>query len=112
MGDSPVQAADLSSVMQADSARFNQQTSIIFIGHVVPEAAVGGPLALVEDGDHIVIDASLRTIEWAVNEYEQVRRKKLWDASNKGELKVKRGILYRYARDVAVSFYVLRYTLI
>lgn len=71
-------------------------------GHVVPEAIVGGPIALVEDGDKIIIDADNKTIEWLVSEGEQARRKAAWDASDKGQLKVKRGVLYRYARDVTV----------
>lgn len=72
-------------------------------GHVVPEAIVGGPIALVKDGDKIVIDSHKREINWLVDDEEQARRKKEWDASGKNQLKVKRGILYKYARDVAVS---------
>lgn len=56
-----------------------------------------------QDGDKIIIDAEKRTIDWIVDETEQGRRKQEWDASNKHELNVKRGILLRYARDVAVS---------
>jgi len=57
----------------------------------------------VKDGDRIIIDSENRTIIWLVDEEEQVRRKKEWDASDKGELKEKRGVLFRYARDVTVS---------
>jgi dihydroxy-acid dehydratase len=70
---------------------------------VVPEARLGGPIALVEDGDKIIIDSESLTINWLVDEAEQARRKELWDASDKRKLNVKRGILLRYARDVAVS---------
>ena len=70
-------------------------------GHVVPEAFVGGPIALVEDGDEIVIDAVKRTIDWLVPEEEQKRRREKWTPR---EFREKRGVLYRYARDVAVSF--------
>ena len=73
------------------------------LGHVVPEALLGGPIALVKDGDRIIIDAASRTIDWQVDEDEKEARKKEWEASGKGALKVRRGILYRYARDVAVS---------
>ena len=69
----------------------------------MPEALVGGPIALVKDGDKIIIDADTREINWLVDAEEQARRKKEWDASGKNELRVKRGILYKYARDVAVS---------
>lgn len=72
-------------------------------GHVVPEALLGGPIALVKDGDRIIIDAASRTINWLVDEDEKAARRKEWDVSGKSALKERRGILYRYARDVAVS---------
>ena len=72
-------------------------------GHVVPEATLGGPIALVKDGDRIIIDAASRTIDWLVEEDEKTARKKEWETSGKSALKERRGILYRYARDVAVS---------
>lgn len=72
------------------------------LGHVVPEALLGGPIALVEDGDKIVIDTEKRAIDWLVDETEQARRKELWEKAGKGEIKVKRGVLKRYARDVQV----------
>ena len=72
-------------------------------GHVVPEARLGGPIALVQDGDRIFIDAEKRTIDWDVSEDEQARRRVEWEGSGRGALTVKRGILLRYARDVAVS---------
>ncbi|KAK0241835.1 dihydroxy-acid/6-phosphogluconate dehydratase [Armillaria nabsnona] len=81
--------------------RFSGASRGFIIGHAVPEARLGGPIALVKDGDQIVIDAEKRTIDWLVGEEEQERRKKEWDASDKKELNVKRGILFRYARDVA-----------
>ncbi|KAG5720292.1 hypothetical protein E4T56_gene2020, partial [Termitomyces sp. T112] len=81
--------------------RFSGASRGFIIGHVVPEARVGGPIALVEDGDRIVIDSEQRTINWMVSKEEQSRRKHLWNASNKHEFNVKRGILLRYARDVA-----------
>lgn len=83
--------------------RFSGASRGFIIGHVVPEARLGGPIALVKDGDRIVIDSENRTINWLVDDAEQERRKKEWDASNKRDFNVKRGILFRYARDVAVS---------
>ena len=68
----------------------------------MPEARLGGPIALVRDGDRIVIDSEKRTIDWDVSEEEQARRRVEWEGSGKGALTVKRGILLRYARDVAV----------
>ena len=72
-------------------------------GHVVPEAFVGGPIALVEDGDKIVIDTEKRSIDWLVDEEEQARRRAKWQQREYPE---KRGVLFRYARDVAVSIFL------
>ena len=71
-------------------------------GHVVPEARLGGPIALIQDGDRIVIDSEKRTIDWDVGEEEEARRRVEWEGSGRDALTVKRGILLRYARDVAV----------
>ncbi|KAJ8696385.1 hypothetical protein PTI98_006259 [Pleurotus ostreatus] len=81
--------------------RFSGASHGFIIGHVVPEARLGGPIALVQDGDTVVVDSENRAINWLVSEEEQARRKQEWDASDKGQLNVKRGVLYRYARDVA-----------
>ncbi|KAG1865804.1 dihydroxy-acid and 6-phosphogluconate dehydratase [Suillus subalutaceus] len=81
--------------------RFSGASRGFIIGHVVPEATLGGPIALVEDGDPIVIDAKSRTIDWQVGEEEKARRRKAWEVSGKNALREHRGILYRYARDVA-----------
>ncbi|KAI0072437.1 dihydroxy-acid and 6-phosphogluconate dehydratase [Panus rudis PR-1116 ss-1] len=81
--------------------RFSGASRGFIIGHVVPEAIVGGPIALVKDGDKIVIDSESRTINWLVSEEEQARRKAEWEAAGPREFREKRGILYKYARDVA-----------
>lgn len=81
--------------------RFSGASRGFIIGHVVPEARVGGPIALVRDGDRIIIDSESRTLNWLIDEEEQARRKQEWEASDKREFNVRRGILLRYARDVA-----------
>ncbi|TFY77550.1 hypothetical protein EWM64_g6462 [Hericium alpestre] len=81
--------------------RFSGASRGFIIGHVVPEARLGGPIALVQDGDKIIIDSDSRTIDWDVAPEEQARRRKEWEATDKGKLNVKRGVLLRYARDVA-----------
>ncbi|KAI0731414.1 dihydroxy-acid dehydratase [Earliella scabrosa] len=78
--------------------RFSGGSRGFIIGHVVPEAFVGGPIALVEDGDKIVIDTETRSITWLVEDEEQKRRREKWQPR---EYREKRGVLYRYARDVA-----------
>jgi len=81
--------------------RFSGASRGFIIGHVVPEALLGGPIALVQDGDKITVDADANTITWHVSDEEVVVRRKAWEGRKKNELKVKRGVLYRYARDVA-----------
>ena len=69
----------------------------------MPEARLGGPIALVRDGEKIVIDGEKRTIEWDVTPEEEARRRSEWEQTDKGQLTVKRGVLFRYARDVKAS---------
>lgn len=83
---------------------FYNQSLPSLLGHVTPEAHLGGPIALVEDGDKITVDAKKRTIEWHVS--EEVRATRQASLINRGPrpFTVRRGVLLRYARDVAVSF--------
>lgn len=57
---------------------------------------------MVKDGDKIIVDAAKNTIEWLVDEEEKEKRRKEWEAKDH-PLKARRGVLFRYARDVAVS---------
>lgn len=63
----------------------------------MPEAQVGGPIALVKDGDIISVDAVNNTIELQVSEEELERRKKEWKAP---PLKVSQGTLFKYTKLV------------
>jgi dihydroxy-acid dehydratase len=63
--------------------RFSGGTSGLSIGHVSPEAAAGGEIALVEDGDRIVIDIPSRKIEWIISEAELAQRKSREEARGK-----------------------------
>jgi dihydroxy-acid dehydratase len=65
------------------------------VGHVVPEAQVGGPIALVQDGDVITIDAVNNTLEMDVSDEELARRRTDWVAP---PLKVSSGTLYKYTK--------------
>jgi dihydroxy-acid dehydratase len=67
------------------------------IGHVVPEAQVGGPIALVQDGDIISVDAVKNTIELHVSPEELECRRKAWVAP---PLKVQQGTLFKYVKSV------------
>lgn len=73
--------------------RFSGATRGIAVGHISPEAAAGGPLALVEDGDEITIDLTNRTLNLLVSEEELAKRR---ENLPKFEFKVKKGWLARY----------------
>ena len=68
------------------------------VGHVVPEAQVGGPIALVQDGDIISIDAVANTLKVDVSDEEMARRRAAWKAP---PLKASKGALFKYARSVS-----------
>ena len=78
--------------------RFSGGTHGFVVGHISPEAAEGGLLALVENGDEIEIDAEKNQINVMINEKEIEIRRKLWI---KPDLKFKSGILYKYAKLVS-----------
>ncbi|MDA9472753.1 dihydroxy-acid dehydratase [Enterococcus sp. 5H] len=73
--------------------RFSGATRGIAVGHISPEAAAGGPIALVEDGDEIEIDLTNRILELHVSDEELARRN---DHLPKFKAKVKTGYLARY----------------
>ena len=73
--------------------RFSGATRGIAVGHISPEAAAGGPLALVEDGDEITIDLTNRTLNLLVSDEELAKRR---ENLPKFEFKVKKGLLARY----------------
>lgn len=77
--------------------RFSGGSHGFIVGHVTPEAQDGGPLALVQDGDRITIDAEARRIDVDVSEEELARRREGWTAP---PLKFQRGTLARYIRTV------------
>ncbi|KAF8442833.1 dihydroxy-acid dehydratase [Boletus edulis BED1] len=77
--------------------RFSGGSHGFCIGHVVPEAQDGGPIALVEDGDTISVDAVSNTIKLDVSPAEMERRRKGWKAP---PLKVTQGTLYKYVKTV------------
>ena len=78
--------------------RFSGGSHGFIVGHVVPEAQDGGPIALIRDGDTVVIDADTATIDAEVSADEFARRRAAWQAP---PLKATRGILAKYIRCVA-----------
>lgn len=78
--------------------RFSGGSHGFVVGHVSPEAQDGGNIALIEDGDIIIIDAVKNTITMEVSEEELAKRRASW---KQPELKAKRGVLYKYAKTVS-----------
>ena len=77
--------------------RFSGGSHGFVVGHVTPEAAAGGPIALVKNGDVISIDAEKREVNVKLSAAELRRRAKLWSPPKP---KYKRGVLAKYARLV------------
>jgi len=78
--------------------RFSGGSHGFVVGHVSPEAQVGGGIALVKDGDEITIDAVNNTININISDEELEQRRKAW---KQPELKIKSGSLYKYAKTVS-----------
>jgi dihydroxy-acid dehydratase len=85
------------SVALITDGRFSGGTRGPCIGHISPEAAEGGPIALIVDGDRIRLDIPNRELVLLVNDEELARRKAAWKAP---EAKIKTGWLARYAKVV------------
>ena len=88
------------SVALVTDGRFSGGTHGFVVGHITPEAQSGGAIALVKDGDVIVIDAKNKTINVKLTEQEMALRKAEWKAP---EPKHKKGILYKYAKIVSTA---------
>ncbi|TVP83781.1 MAG: dihydroxy-acid dehydratase [Alkalicoccus sp.] len=80
--------------------RFSGGSHGFVIGHISPEAAMGGPVGLLQTGDKVTIDSDTQEINMHVDEEELNRRKAAWTAP---EPRYKRGILAKYARLVSSS---------
>lgn len=77
--------------------RFSGGSHGFIIGHVVPEAQTGGPIALVENGDRVTIDAERRSLSVALSDEELARRKAAWKMP---PYKAKSGTLYKFIKNV------------
>ena len=77
--------------------RFSGGSHGFVVGHITPEAMVGGPIAIIEDGDIITIDAENDEINLAISDEEMQKRLSAWQAP---EPNVKRGVLAKYAKTV------------
>ncbi len=89
-----------SDVALITDGRFSGGTHGFVVGHIAPEAQVGGPIALVENGDIITIDAEKNTIVFNVSDAVLAQRRLNW---KQPDLKPKRGVLYKYAKTVSCA---------
>ena len=88
------------SVGLVTDGRFSGGTHGLVVGHVAPEAAAGGTIALVREGDRVTIDAEALRLELDVAPEELARRRAQWCAP---PARVTRGVLAKYARQVSSS---------
>jgi dihydroxy-acid dehydratase len=77
--------------------RFSGGSHGFIVGHIVPEAQEGGPLALVQNGDIITIDAENNSLSFEVSDEEIARRQAAWTMP---AYKATRGTLYKYIKNV------------
>lgn len=92
-----IMGAKLTNVALVTDGRYSGASHGFIVGHVVPEAAVGGPIAVVRDGDVVTINAETNKLSMAVGEEEIAERMKRWKAPSKT---VTRGVLAKYAHLV------------
>jgi dihydroxy-acid dehydratase len=86
------------SVVLITDGRFSGGTKGACIGHVSPEAADGGPIGLVQEGDTIILDITAKELQLAVSEDELAKRKKEWQPRPPN---ITTGYAARYARQVS-----------
>jgi len=81
--------------------RFSGATRGMMVGYLSPEAALGGPLGWVKNGDRIVIDAARRRLTLELSASELARRRRAWKAPR---MKRVSGVLEKYAAQVGSAF--------
>ncbi len=86
-----------SDVALLTDGRFSGGSHGFIVGHITPEAQVGGPIALLVDGDQITIDAENNRLDVALGDEELARRRAAWTAP---PYKATRGTLYKYIKNV------------
>ena len=86
-----------SDVALLTDGRFSGGSHGFIVGHITPEAQTGGPVALIENGDTVTIDAETNRLDFDVSAAELAKRKQAWQAP---PLKATRGTLYKYIKNV------------
>ena len=80
--------------------RFSGGSHGFDVGHITPEAQLGGPLGLLQDGDTVTIDAETNRLDVDLSEQELEKRRQSWTAP---PLKATRGTLYKYIKSVKTA---------
>ncbi len=80
--------------------RFSGGSHGFIVGHVTPEAQIGGPIALIQEGDRITIDAKKRVLELEISDEEMERRRAAFTAP---PLRATRGTLYKFIKNVKTA---------
>ena len=80
--------------------RFSGGSHGFLIGHVVPEAIEGGPIALVATGDAVTIDSQIGEINVGIDDAEWEKRRKVW---TRPAYKASRGTLFKYIKSVKTA---------
>jgi dihydroxy-acid dehydratase len=88
------------SVALITDGRFSGASHGFIVGHITPEAQIGGPLALIRNGDHITIDAQRNQLTVDLSDSELAERKKAWTMP---AFKAKNGVLAKYIRSVKTA---------
>ena len=89
--------AKLTNIALITDGRYSGASHGFIVGHITPEAAVGGPIGLVQDGDVITIDAETNELSMDVSDEELLDRRRKWTPP---EQQITRGVLAKYARLV------------
>jgi dihydroxy-acid dehydratase len=86
------------SVALVTDGRFSGATRGLMVGHVAPEAAAGGPIALLRDGDIVTVDLQARTLQVDISSEELAARRAQWHARPP---RFSKGVMAKYARLVS-----------
>ena len=87
-------------VAMITDGRFSGGSHGFIIGHVVPEAQEGGPIAIIKNGDIVPINAKTNKIEFKLSDKEFANRQKNWKMPS---YKANRGTLYKYIKNVKTA---------
>ncbi|KAK5948913.1 hypothetical protein OHC33_009999 [Knufia fluminis] len=93
-----IMGAGLKNLALITDGRYSGASHGFIVGHITPEAAVGGPIALVQDGDEVTIDAATNSLSMNVSDEELEARRAKWTPPR---MVVTRGVMAKYAHQVS-----------